>query len=710
MHARGRPLAGIPQKDGSVSARVSCRARSARKLKKTAASPSRIRTGPSDPAMIVGGMNSSLSPRAYAAAIASPALPAASPRPPHERLVSARHAVPALVAIHRVVAPADRRDASARCGEGLLEALDVVGGGAGRRVPAVGEDVHRDPRHAAPPRELEQGLEVALVGVDAAVGDEAEEMQRGAGRLLRVLGRADAGPGSRRRIRRGSTGPRGGGPAAPCARRRDSGDRPRSCPSVPPGSPTASPEASSSVHGRSASQRSKVGLRASEIAFPAEGGAWPQPSQIRRRTGGLAVKPAIRSADARRGLASRSGARDPRRRGGRPCTPRKASRRAEWPARRRRGEGPWRRSGRCPSGAGSPRRPAGLPRRVAPLRRVARAARASRCSSFGAGREEGAGGSVPPAGMASDGVTKRTSEEAEAASIQRPSSSKSRPRGSAPGSRGSRGEGGCHPGPAKARRRDRPADRDCPQRCRAARGIPRLRAPPTARSDRRPPRRRTRAASVRDAAPGARDARGSGSRAPPPRRTRGDSMRRLGERLGTARVDEPPQRGNPRGRPERELVEQGTREREAEGETRMTVERGREERRRRLEAPGVEAGHPAAHRLAVEVLVIPADVEIVVAPQAPGRMGREDEGDAGHGGGGASGRRVSLGIDGHHALGRSPPREPLDLPAAAPRERRAQRGEEDDREDLARQVLDVAEVDARGRCARLPRRRRRGTR
>ena len=56
---------GNSAKSACVSARVICRARSARKLKKTTASPSRIGpTGSSFSVITVGWMNSSVSPRA----------------------------------------------------------------------------------------------------------------------------------------------------------------------------------------------------------------------------------------------------------------------------------------------------------------------------------------------------------------------------------------------------------------------------------------------------------------------------------------------------------------------------------------------------------------------------------------------------------------------------------------------------------------------
>ena len=61
-----------PANAGSVSARVSCRARSARKFMNTTASPSAIAAGrPAASTTAVACTNSSVSPRAYAAASAA---------------------------------------------------------------------------------------------------------------------------------------------------------------------------------------------------------------------------------------------------------------------------------------------------------------------------------------------------------------------------------------------------------------------------------------------------------------------------------------------------------------------------------------------------------------------------------------------------------------------------------------------------------------
>ena len=95
----------------------------------------------------------------------------------HQRLVGAGHAVPALVAVHGVVAAGDRGDLPAEFRERRLEARDVAGRGPGRRVAPVREDVHPDARHAGLARELQESFEVALVRVDPAVGHQPHQVQ-----------------------------------------------------------------------------------------------------------------------------------------------------------------------------------------------------------------------------------------------------------------------------------------------------------------------------------------------------------------------------------------------------------------------------------------------------------------------------------------------------------------------------------------------------
>ena len=100
-----------------------------------------------------------------------------------------------------------------------------------RHVAAVGEGV--DPRalgHPLAPGELEQGAQVIDVGVDAAVGDEPEQVHVAVA-LARAPKRADQRLVRRRTSRRRPTASRARDPGAGSAPSRSSGDRPRSSPS-----------------------------------------------------------------------------------------------------------------------------------------------------------------------------------------------------------------------------------------------------------------------------------------------------------------------------------------------------------------------------------------------------------------------------------------------------------------------------------------------
>ena len=97
-------------------------------------------------------------------------------------------AVPAGVAVHRVVAPDDRRDAVGG------ELGQVVGRGRRRDVAAVGERVHPGALlHAEPSRELEQRLQVRDVRVDAALRDEPEQVHVATSRPRALEGAAQNG-------------------------------------------------------------------------------------------------------------------------------------------------------------------------------------------------------------------------------------------------------------------------------------------------------------------------------------------------------------------------------------------------------------------------------------------------------------------------------------------------------------------------------------
>src|SRR5207249_7324415 len=106
----------------------------------------------------------------------------ALPHPMDDRVVAARRALPALVAVHGVVAAADRRDPGIRMGgrETRLEIPYESQGRAWRRVAAVEKSVNADLGDAVPGSQLGEGDEVAVVGVDAARSDQAHDVQAAA--------------------------------------------------------------------------------------------------------------------------------------------------------------------------------------------------------------------------------------------------------------------------------------------------------------------------------------------------------------------------------------------------------------------------------------------------------------------------------------------------------------------------------------------------
>ena len=120
----------------------------------------------------------------------------ALPHPVDDRVVAALDAVPAPVAVHRVVAAADRRDPGVGMGHGEAP-LEVRRRGRGPTAARVSRPSSSAwTRTAGTPcarRQLDEGDEVTVVGVDAARPDEADEVQASVGRR-----RASAGLEQRR--------------------------------------------------------------------------------------------------------------------------------------------------------------------------------------------------------------------------------------------------------------------------------------------------------------------------------------------------------------------------------------------------------------------------------------------------------------------------------------------------------------------------------
>ena len=100
-----------------------------------------------------------------------------------DEIVGLAHALPALVAVHRVVAAADRGDAAAPQLVALALQREQRGFRAlGRRVAPVEEGVHAHVAHASAHGHLQQRLDLRLVTVHAARREQAQDMQRLSGR------------------------------------------------------------------------------------------------------------------------------------------------------------------------------------------------------------------------------------------------------------------------------------------------------------------------------------------------------------------------------------------------------------------------------------------------------------------------------------------------------------------------------------------------
>ena len=104
-----------------------------------------------------------------------------------DQVVGGADAVPAVVAVHGVVAADQAGDAAlAELGEGGVEQFDGGLGAAWRGVAAVEEGVQVDLLGAALRGQLGHGDQVVLVAVHATVGEQAEDMHglAGTGRLV----------------------------------------------------------------------------------------------------------------------------------------------------------------------------------------------------------------------------------------------------------------------------------------------------------------------------------------------------------------------------------------------------------------------------------------------------------------------------------------------------------------------------------------------
>ena len=101
--------------------------------------------------------------------------------------------VPAPVPVHGVEAPGDGGDfPDAQFPAERQRLFEVSAGGGGGDIPAVEEGVDIDAPHTLLLRHTQEGRQVVDMGVDAAVGEEAREVEGGAVGLT-VLHRAEKG-------------------------------------------------------------------------------------------------------------------------------------------------------------------------------------------------------------------------------------------------------------------------------------------------------------------------------------------------------------------------------------------------------------------------------------------------------------------------------------------------------------------------------------
>ena len=99
----------------------------------------------------------------------------------HERVVGQLGALPARVTVHGVVAPAHRAETTdARLLHERLDLRQITRGALGQRVAAVQKRVHDHVGGSLAAGHLQACLKVPHVAVHAAVGDEAQQVQRGA--------------------------------------------------------------------------------------------------------------------------------------------------------------------------------------------------------------------------------------------------------------------------------------------------------------------------------------------------------------------------------------------------------------------------------------------------------------------------------------------------------------------------------------------------
>ena len=101
-----------------------------------------------------------------------------SPSPLHHGVERFGNALPAAVAVHGIVAATDRRNLpGVVLAHLLLQLFEVAGAVGGQSIAAIHEGVHEDAINAIFFRHPQQRVEMRLIGMHAAVGEQTEQMQ-----------------------------------------------------------------------------------------------------------------------------------------------------------------------------------------------------------------------------------------------------------------------------------------------------------------------------------------------------------------------------------------------------------------------------------------------------------------------------------------------------------------------------------------------------
>ena len=115
----------------------------------------------------------------------------------HNGVEGLLHALPALVAVHRVIAPRNRSDfCHARktfFSDELFKFLDIALAARRRHIAAIHEAMDANIAHAISGRVLNERIQMLVRGMHATIGKQAHEVQRSARSLRRIERRIDHG-------------------------------------------------------------------------------------------------------------------------------------------------------------------------------------------------------------------------------------------------------------------------------------------------------------------------------------------------------------------------------------------------------------------------------------------------------------------------------------------------------------------------------------